>query len=89
MVCLFEEQMLEIEDVAGDVEGNDLPTAIGRKLASRRKALNQQAAFAGHVTVADKILARPDLGQPMGQGEDCALVLFVDRGQLAQLANKG
>lgn len=75
----LKQAVLEIEELARNVEGDDLPRTVAEDLLTERKALDQHSAdagrlaFPGQISVTLKLLVKPR------EVDDCGLVLVSQR----------
>jgi hypothetical protein len=81
-------QSLKIENVATDVERQDLAFALGGEAVAAGEALNQEAALGGGVAFTDDILACRDGFQPQRQAQQSGLLLIRECSDALQLADQ-
>ncbi len=56
----LEEQALQVRDLPGDMEGQDLPPVAAGELVAEQEALDQKAAMGWRVAFLDDVLIRPE-----------------------------
>ena len=89
MVQLLEDEDVEIADVAGDEEGENLPASILENLVADRPAIDDDVDGTGLFTLAHDIATR---GDRTGIGRDhccqCCAVIGREAGEMFQLGRQ-
>ena len=70
-----EQRVLQIDEFARDVEGNDLAAAVAQQLLPIGKAAQQKRAFAGLLAFADEIVVLAECLMRVGKGLDGVAVV--------------
>jgi hypothetical protein len=65
-----EEDVLEIERFAGNVDRQDLPATVAGQLLPVGEARYQHSATAGQLAFADRVASRRQRFERVGEGED-------------------
>jgi hypothetical protein len=81
-------QALEVGNVAGDVERQDLPLALGREDVATGEARDDEAALGGAVTRPHDVLVRRNGFQPQRQAQQGGLLLSRECSDAFQLADQ-
>jgi hypothetical protein len=81
-------QTLEVRHVATDVERQDLPLAFACEGVATGKALYDQKALCGGISLPGEVLVGRNGMQPQWQAQQCCLFVWCERSNFLQLANK-
>jgi len=78
MISHAEQRILEVDEVAPDVDRQDLPPAASGDLVAECVSVDQHAAVARGFPIPDDILARVELATGERQGKDRRTVVIAE-----------
>jgi hypothetical protein len=88
MVHLAQEEALQVADIAGDLEGHDLPPAIWQELVGARKAGEEQLAVSRMIAIAHEVLVRAEDPHPCGRSLKCLFLLLREPTELLKMTDQ-
>src|ERR1700712_4557892 len=81
-------EAVQVRDVAGDVERQDLPLALVEQLVAAGPALDREAALRGTVAIANDVPPGVEGLKPHRQASDGPTLLGREDGDALQLADE-
>jgi hypothetical protein len=89
MIRAWQHQRLQRDDIAGEMEGNDLTPAIAGRFLAAGKAVQQDGAMGRFFPVAHQIGVGPHRSHVHRQRTDRRPILLVEQGETLKLDNGG
>src|SRR5215204_1532229 len=84
----LEVEALQVRNVAGNVEGDDLASTAGKELVAAGEAFKDRAALRGPVLIAKDVVVRPEISDRDRQRGDRALLVVQDGSDALQLSDQ-
>jgi hypothetical protein len=88
MVHCPQEEALQVAEVAGDLEGHDLPPAIRQEFVGAGIAGEDQLAVGRMIAIAHEVLVRAEASDPCGGSRKPLSLLLGERTELLKAADQ-
>jgi hypothetical protein len=85
MICPRQQQVLDVQKVASEVERNDLPRTGNRVFVSAGEPVDQEAALLRLLAFTNHAVVTGHLLQPQGQGSKRLSIFAIQRCEPLQL----